>query len=77
VKPRAEPSTDDDLDAIPPPTGQKKKPGQTKPQRPNDEYLPEAMPGPAPARTKQQRKPLPPKPADDDDVPDLTPPGTK
>ncbi len=77
IKPQAEPSTDDDLDAIPPPTSKKKTPGQTRPQRPNDEDLPEAMPGPAPSRPKQQRKPLPSKPADDDDdVPDLAPPKT-
>jgi hypothetical protein len=76
VKPQAEPSTDDDLDAIPPPTSRKKTPGQTKPQRPNDEDLPAALPGPAPSSAKQERKPLPSKPADDDDLPDLAPPGT-
>ncbi len=76
VKPQAEPATADDLDAIPPPTSRKKTPGQTRPQRPNDEDMPEAMPGPAPSRPKQQRKPLPSKPADDDDQPDLAPPGT-
>src|SRR5208337_1921274 len=69
VKPQAEPSTADDLDAIPPPTSRKKTPGQAKPQRPNDEDLPEALPGPAPSRAKQERKPLPSKPADDDDLP--------
>ncbi len=76
IKPQAEPSTADDLDAIPPPTSRKKTPGQTKPQRPNDEDLPAAIPGPAPSRAKQERKPLPSKPEDDDDLPDLTPPGT-
>ena len=75
VKPQAEPA-DDDLDAIPPPTSRNKTPGQIKPQRPNDEDLPEAMPGPAPSRAKQERKPLPSKPADDDDLPDLAPPGS-
>jgi hypothetical protein len=74
VKPQADPSTADDLDAIPPPTNRKKTPGQTKPQRPNDEDLPEAIPGPAPARAKQERMPRPPKPEDDDDLPDLAPP---
>ena len=76
IKPHAEPSTAADLDAIPPPTSRKKTPGQTKPQRPNDEDLPAAMPGPAPSRAKQERKPLPSKPEDDDDLPDLAPPGT-
>ena len=76
IKPHAEPSTAADLDAIPPPTSQKKTPGQTRPQRPNDEDLPAALPGPAPSRAKQERKPLPSKPEDDDDLPDLAPPGT-
>ncbi len=77
VKPQAEPATDDDLDAIPPPASKKKSQGQTRPQRPNDEDLPEAMPGPAPApaRTKPAPKPLPPDP-DEADVPELAPPGT-
>jgi SH3 domain-containing YSC84-like protein 1 len=76
VKPRADSSTDDDLDAIPPPSSRNKTPRQTKPQRPNDEDLPEAMPGPAPSRAKPERKPLPSKPEDDDDLPDLAPPRT-
>ena len=75
IKPQAEPATAD-LDAIPPPTSRKKTPGQAKPQRSNDEDLPEAMPEPAPSRAKQERKPLPSKAEDDDDLPDLAPPGT-
>ncbi len=74
VRPRAEPA-DDDLDAIPPPTSRNKTPGQTKPQQPNDEDLPEAMPGPPPSGSRPASKPRPRKPADDEDeVPDLTPP---
>ncbi len=74
VKPQAEPA-DDDLDSIPPPTSRKKTPAQTKPQPPNDEDLPEAMPGPPPSGAKPRRKPPASKPADDD-LPDLAPPGT-
>ena len=78
VKPQAEPDTGDDLNAIPPPTSQKNMKGQTRPQRPNDEDLPEAMPGPAPARTKPAPRPV--KPAlpdpDEEDLPELAPPGT-
>ncbi|MGC8638277.1 MAG: lipid-binding SYLF domain-containing protein [Isosphaeraceae bacterium] len=77
ARPRAEPG-DDDLDAIPPPTSRKKTPGQTRPQRPNDEDLPEALPAPAPAGSKPKPKPKPkPAPAspDDTEVPRLDPPG--
>ncbi len=73
VRPRAEPSAADeldDLDAIPPPDSRKKPPGQTRPQRPNDEDLPEAAP--SQPKVKQERKPQPPSP--DDDLPELEAP---
>ena len=53
----------------------KKSPGQAKPQRPNDEDLPEALPEPAPSKAKAKPKPRPqPANPDDDEVPRLDPP---
>jgi SH3 domain-containing YSC84-like protein 1 len=75
ARPHAEPGADDDLDAIPPPTSRKKAPGQARPQRPNDEDLPEALPDPAPPRAKAKPRPKPaPANPDDNEVPRLDPP---
>lgn len=78
TRPQAEPGDDDDLEAIPPPFSPSSNGGKTsgrsrKPQRPNDEDLPQALPEEAPARPKTRPKPAPAKP-DGDEVPRLDPP---
>jgi len=73
VRPQAEPA-DDELDLIPPPARRKKPPGQARPQPPNVEDLPEALPGPAPSTAKPKAKPKPQPPAADDDEPELEAP---
>ena len=77
VKPQADPDDEDDIDALPPPPRRKKPQNQSRPQRPNDEDLPEALPGPAPAAAKARPKPRP-EPAyqgeEEDEVPRLDPP---
>ena len=75
ARPYAEPGEDDDLEALPPPTSRKKTPGQNRPQRPNDEDLPEALPDPAPPRAKAKARPKPaPANPDDNEIPRLDPP---
>jgi hypothetical protein len=72
-KPTAEPGLKDDLDAIPPAKGRQKPPLATRPDRSNDEDLPEAMPEPAAPKPKSERKPQP-KSTSDDDEPELEAP---
>ena len=74
-KPTAEPGLKDDLDAIPPAKGRQKPPLATRPDRSNDEDLPEAMPEPAAPKPKSERKPQP-KSTSDDDEPELEAPSS-
>ena len=76
IKPHAEPSTAADLDAIPPPTSRKKTPGQTKTPAPQRRRPARSHAGARSFQGQAKRKPLPSKPEDDDDLPDLAPPGT-
>lgn len=73
-QPRVESDAADDLDAIPPPTSRKKPAQPARPQRSNDEDLPEAIPPSArPAKPSEATRP---SSVDDDDDLELTPPRT-